>query len=143
AAIGQLEDSNSIHFYHFIASYKPLNDFLVYGKSEIFNSFRLYSIYKQPGFIKLISTAFAAQYDRLSYNAFIRGNSKLLARVYSIVPLVSEVHLDLAYKSIDREIRQRNKATDQIAQQISNESSPYNGDNISGVLNEMRQRFDI
>ncbi|MBO9204208.1 MULTISPECIES: hypothetical protein [Niastella] len=142
-AINELESNDKIEFYHFIANYSDLNDFLATGKENIFSSFRQESIYQLPEFINLISPWFSEQYDRALFKAYQNNNIDLLNKILSINPPVNHFDKDKLYKSLGATIKESINEIDQATRDIKNEESIYDETNIEEVLFLVQEKLDI
>lgn len=105
-SIDELEQQDRLEFYHFIAGYEPLNQFLTTGNTALFTAFKHESIFTLPEFIRFISPYFAAAYSRVLQQAYTHTSSATFLQVIAVPPIVTEEDKTVAYQSIRTQLNQ-------------------------------------
>lgn len=139
--IDELENTNALEFYSHLVSNKVLNDFLVNGNENLFESFKQESIYKLPEFIKFISPFFSSKFDKAILKAFSDEDEDRLRKILRTQILISTADLNLAFKGLSIEIHNRLQQVDAITQEIKNEESNYSEEDIDDVVDLVKDLF--
>jgi len=142
-AIDELENSNFVEFYSHLSNNKPLNDFLVNGNENIFQSFKQESIYKLPDFVKFVSPFFAPKFDKAILKSFVENDEEKTRAILRTQTLINTTDLNTAFKSISVEIQNRLSQVDTITKEIKNEESEYSDDDIEEVIGLTEELFPV
>jgi hypothetical protein len=140
-AVEELENKDFKEFYLYLASNKPLNEFLAIGNQKVFKNFKQDSIFKLPEFIEFISPYFAPKFDKAVLAAFEKNNPSLIKSILNTSILIEQSDLNLAYNSLTRHIQNNIDNTDKITKGIKNEESDYCEDNIEEVIQIVKDYF--
>ena len=139
--VNSLDNKEKIEFYHFIANYKELNEFLVNGNPQIFSNFRHESIYKLKSFIEFISPYFSQKYDLCLFKAFETEGYDYCKSILENKPLVTSSDFDKSYASLIASIKDRIREVDKTTASIRNEESIYDETDIDEVYNWASERL--
>lgn len=142
-AIDGLESKVTVEFFSHLANNRQLNDFLVNGDCELFNSFKQESIYKLPEFIDFVSPFFSTSLNRVLQKIFQNGDLELLKAALRTEHLVNRSELNNVYKSLSNEIQGRVAEIDEITKSIRDEESDYTEDDIKDVIDVVKKNFPI
>ena len=140
-AIDELTNNDIKEFYLYLANNKPLNEFLVNGKEEIFKNFKQDSIFKLPEFVSFISPYFAPKIDKVLLSAFENDNVELTKAILNSLTLIVQADLNLAFKSVSNNIQNKIDEIDKITKDIKNEKSAYDEDDIEEVVQLVKDYF--
>ena len=140
-AIDELTNNENKEFYLYLANNNPLNEFLAIGKEAIFKNFKQDSIFKLPEFVKFISPYFAPKFDKALLVAFENDNTDLTKSILSTSSLISQPDLNIAFKSVSINIQNKIAEIDEITNDIKNEESAYEEDNIEEVVQLVKEHF--
>ena len=139
----ELDESDKIEFYHFLANKQALNKFLAEGDIQLFNSFSQESIYKLPSFIDFISPYYSTSLNVSLLKAFKEGNSAGVQKLLSVTPLVTQNFKDNCYKGINSYLKQNISDVTAITTGIKNEEGVYDEDNCNEAFYEAREKLDV
>jgi hypothetical protein len=139
----ELDDSDNIEFYHFLANKHALNKFLVDGDPQIFNSFPQESIYKLPAFIDFVSPYYSTALNLSLLKAFKDGNKAGLQKLLSVTPLVNSNFKDACFKGINSNLKQSISDVNTITTGIKNEDSIYDEDNCNEAFYDAKEILDV
>ena len=140
-AIDELTNNDLKEFYLYLASNKKLNTFLVNGDDEVFNNFKLDSIFKLPEFVKFISPYFAPKFDKTLLIAFENENIDLTKAVLNTSFLIAQSDVNTAFKSVSNSIQNKISEINEITKGIKNEESNYDEDDIEEVVLLVKEYF--
>jgi hypothetical protein len=140
-AIDELTNNENKEFYLYLANNNSLNEFLAIGKEAIFKNFKQDSIFKLPEFVKFISPYFAPKFDKALLVAFENDNTDLTKSILSTSSLISQPDLNIAFKSVSINIQNKIAEIDEITNDIKNEESAYEEDNIEEVVQLVKEHF--
>ena len=139
--IDELASNDYKEFYLYLANNNPLNEFLVSGKDAIFKNFKQDSIFKLPEFIKFISPYFAPKFDKALLDAFENDNVELTKAILTTSILIAQTELNLGFKSVSNNIQNKIAEIDEITEDIKNEESSYDEDDIEEVVHLVKGYF--
>jgi hypothetical protein len=155
-AIDNLENPEYIEFYSYLAnSNQSLNYFLTNGDERFFAKFSQESIYSLPEFVDFISPYFALRFDKALHNAFITYfeddityfeddiKSSYTEDILETQILIKPTDINIAFKSLSVALTSRINETRKIAQEIKDETSDYDDDNIDEVTDLITESFPI
>lgn len=140
-AIDGLANNDLKEFYLYLASNKKLNNFLVNGNDDVFTNFKQDSIFKLPEFIKFISPYFAPKFGKAFLNAFENENVEQTKVILNTSSLISQANINTAYKSVSNNIQNKIAEIAEIKNDIKNEESVYNEDDIDEVVDLVIKYF--
>jgi len=140
-AIDELSNIDYKEFYLYLANNKPLNDFLVNGKDNVFKNLKQDSIFKLPEFVKFISPYFAPKFDKALLTAFVNDNVEHTKAILNISTLISQSEVNAAFKSVSNNIQNKIAEIDEITKDIKNEESVYDEDDIDEVVQIVKEHF--
>lgn len=140
-AINELSNNDLKEFYLYLTSNKKLNQFLVNGNDDVFYNFKQDSIFKLPEFVNFISPYFAQKFDKTLSNAFEDGDEELLKSILKTQFLISQSNINTAYKSVSNILQNRIAEVSGIKNDIKNEESIYDDDDIHEVVDIVTENF--
>lgn len=140
-AVDELSNNDLKEFYLYLTSNKKLNEFLVNGNENVFNSFKQDSIFKLPDFVNFISPYYAPKFDKALSNAFENEDVGLLKSILKTSFLVSQSNVNTAYKTISNILQNRLAELSEIRTDIKNEESIYDDDDIHEVVDLVTEYF--
>lgn len=140
-AVDELSNNDLKEFYLYLTSNKKLNEFLVNGNENVFNSFKQDSIFKLPDFVNFISPYYAPKFDKALSNAFENEDVELLKSILKTSFLVSQSNVNTAYKTISNILQNRLAELSEIRTDIKNEESIYDDDDIHEVVDLVTEYF--
>lgn len=140
-SIDELSNNDYKEFYLYLASNKPLNEFLVNGKDAFFKNIKQDSIFKLPEFVKFISPYFAPKFDKALLTAFVNENVEQTKAILNSSSLISQSEVNIAFKSVSHNIQNKIADIDEITKDIKNEESAYDEDNIGDVVQIVKEHF--
>jgi hypothetical protein len=140
-AIDELANNEHKEFYLYLASNKLLNEFLASGKETIFKNFTQDSIFKLSEFVKFISPYFAPKFDKALLSAFENDNVELTKAILNTISLIEQADLSSAFKSVSNSIQNKIAEIDEITNDIKNEISVYDEDDIDEVVQLVKVSF--
>ncbi len=142
-AIDELTNNDYKKFYLYLANNKPLNEFLVNGNESIFKNrfFKQDSIFKLPEFVKFISPYFAPKFDKALLTAFENDNADLTKAILYTSSLIAQTDLNSALKSVSNNIQNKITEINEITEDIKNEESAYDEDDIEEVVQLVKEHF--
>jgi hypothetical protein len=140
-AIDELTNNDYKEFYLYLANNKPLNEFLASGKEAIFKNFKQDSIFKLPEFVQFISPYFAPKFDKALLTAFENDNADLTKAIVNTSSLIAQADLNSAFKSVSNNIQNKIAEIDEITNDIKNEESAYDEDDIAEVVGLVKEHF--
>lgn len=138
-----LENKDNIEFYHFIANYKELNDFLLSSSQKLFDNFRQESIFKLQSFVEFISPFFSPEFEKVLIKAYQNQELSLFKRVIWIVAPVTEADLQKCYRSLTNLIKEQIQEVDTLTREIKDEESIYDVDDIDEVEEWIKDKLDV
>ncbi len=139
--IDELSINDLKEFYLYLANNKNLNIFLINGSDDIFFNFKQDSIFTLPEFVKFISPYFAPKFDKALLNAFESEDIEQTKAILNTSFLISQSDINMAYKSVSNNIQNKISEIDKITQDIKNEESVYDEDDISEVVENVIEKF--
>ena len=140
-AVDELSNNDLKEFYLYLTSNKKLNEFLVNGNENVFNSFKQDSIFKLPDFVNFISPYYAPKFDKALSNAFENEDVELLKSILKTSFLVSQSNVNTAYKTVSNILQNRLAELSEIRNDIKNEESIYDDDDIHEVVDLVTEYF--
>jgi len=140
-AVDELSNNDLKEFYLYLTSNKKLNEFLVNGNENVFNSFKQDSIFKLPDFVNFISPYYAPKFDKALSNAFENEDVELLKSILKTSFLVSQSNVNTAYKTVSNILQNRLAELSEIRTDIKNEESIYDDDDIHEVVDLVTEYF--
>ena len=140
-AIDELSNNDLKEFYLYLTSNKKLNEFLVNGNENVFNSFKQDSIFKLPVFVNFISPYYAPKFDKALSNAFEDEDVEILKSILKTSFLVSQNNVNTAYKGVSNILQNRLSEISEIRTDIKNEESVYDDDDIQEVVDLVTDYF--
>lgn len=140
-AVDELSNNDLKEFYLYLTSNKKLNEFLVNGNENVFNSFKQDSIFKLPDFVNFISPYYAPKFDKALSNAFENEDVELLKSILKTSFLVSQSNVNTAYKTVSNILQNRLAELSEIRTDIKNEESIYDNDDIHEVVDLVTEYF--
>jgi hypothetical protein len=140
-AIDDLSNNDYKEFYLYLANNKRLNEFLAKGHIDIFSNFKQDSIFKLPEFVKFVSQYFAPKFDKALLLAFKNIDVEQIKAILKTSFLISQVDVNIAYKSVSNNIQNKIIEIDKITRDIKNEESLYNEDDIEEVVDIVKEHF--
>lgn len=140
-AIDELSNSNLKEFYLYLTSNKKLNEFLVNGNENVFDSFKQDSIFKLTDFVNFISPYYAPKFDKALSTAFEDEDVELLKSILKTSFLVSQSNVNIAYKGVSNILQNRLSEISEIRNDIKNEESVYDDDDIHEVVDLVTDYF--
>ena len=140
-AIDELSNNDYKEFYLYLANNKPLNEFLVNGKDNVFKNLKQDSIFKLPEFVKFISPYFAPKFDKALLTAFVNENVEHTKAILNTSSLISQSEVNTAFKSVSNNIQNKIAEIDEITKKIKNEESVYDEDDIDEVVQLVKEHF--
>jgi hypothetical protein len=140
-AIDELSNNDLKEFYLYLTSNKKLNEFLVNGNENVFESFKQDSIFKLPDFVNFISPYYASKFDKALASAFEDEEVELLKSILKTSFLVSQNNVNTAYKSVSNILQNRLSEISEIRTDIKNEESVYDDDDIHEVVDLVTDYF--
>lgn len=140
-AVDELSNNDLKEFYLYLTSNKKLNEFLVNGNENVFNSFKQDSVFKLPDFVNFISPYYAPKFDKALSNAFENEDVGLLKSILKTSFLVSQSNVNTAYKTISNILQNRLAELSEIRTDIKNEESIYDDDDIHEVVDLVTEYF--
>ena len=140
-AVDELSNNDLKEFYLYLTSNKKLNEFLVNGNENVFNSFKQDSIFKLPDFVNFISPYYAPKFDKALSNAFANEDVELLKSILKTSFLVSQSNVNTAYKTVSNILQNRLAELSEIRTDIKNEESIYDDDDIHEVVDLVTEYF--
>lgn len=142
-AIEDLDDKDKIEFYSYLTTNIDLNKFLSNGEIGLLSNFKQESIYRLPEFVEFISPYFSAKIDQILLKSFLSNDFEIFSSALRTEVLISQGDLNKSYKSLSNEIQNRIAETEQLTNQIKEESSHYSDNNIDGLIDHVREKFPI
>lgn len=140
-AVDELSNNDLKEFYLYLTSNKKLNEFLVNGNENVFNSFKQDSIFKLTDFVNFISPYYAPKFDKALSNAFENEDVELLKSILKTSFLVSQSNVNTAYKTVSNILQNRLAELSEIRNDIKNEESIYDDDDIHEVVDLVTEYF--
>lgn len=140
-AIDELSNNDLKEFYLYLTSNKKLNEFLVNGNENVFESFKQDSIFKLPDFVNFISPYYAPKFDKALSSAFEDEEVELLKSILKASFLVSQNNVNTAYKSVSNILQNRLSELSEIRTDIKNQESVYDDDDIHEVVDLVTDYF--
>lgn len=140
-SIDELTNETTKEFYLFLANNKQLNEFLVNGNIELFNSFKQESIYKLKEFIDFVSPYYTPKFDKALSETFDKGNIKVLSTILNTTVLISLSDLNNAYKGVVKKLDDRIIEVRKITKDINEEQSEYSEKNIIKIVSRIEKEF--
>ncbi len=140
-AIDELSNNDLKEYYLNLTSNKKLNEFLVNGNENVFDSFKQDSIFKLPDFVNFISPYYAPKFDKALSNAFEDEDVELLKSILKTSFLVSQNNVNTAYKGVSNILQNRLSEISKIRTDIKNEESVYDDDDIQEVVDLVTDYF--
>lgn len=139
--IDELTNNDLKEFYLYLATNKKLNSFLVNGNNDVFINFKQDSIFKLPEFIKFISPYFAPKFDKTLLKAFESEDIEQTKSILKTSFLISQSEINIAYKSVSNNIQNNISEIAEIKNDIKNEESAYDEDDIDEVVDLVIEYF--
>ncbi|QQR98878.1 MAG: hypothetical protein IPK18_05020 [Sphingobacteriales bacterium] len=139
--IDELTNNDLKEFYLYLATNKKLNSFLVNGNNDVFINFKQDSIFKLPEFIKFISPYFAPKFDKALLKAFESEDIEQTKSILKTSFLISQSEINIAYKSVSYNIQKNISEIAEIKNDIKNEESAYDEDDIDEVVDLVIEYF--
>jgi hypothetical protein len=143
AAIDELNDSDKLEYYHYIANHHFLNNYLAIGDEAFFNSFRRDGKYLNEKFIDFISPYFTKQFDKSIVRAFKANNTNAFILILKTQVLFSQVDFNDAFKSLSIEIKARIQIIDEIKEEIENGNTEYTKNKFEKTYSFVKNNFPI
>jgi|JI6StandDraft_1071083.scaffolds.fasta_scaffold06846_6 hypothetical protein len=140
-AVDELSNNDLKEFYLYLTSNKKLNEFLVNGNENVFNSFKQDSIFKLGDFENFISPYYAPKFDKALSTAFEDEDVELLKSILKTSFLVSQSNVNTAYKTLSNILQNRLTELSEIRTDIINEESIYDDDDIHEVVDLVIEYF--
>ncbi len=140
-AVDELSNNDLKEFDLYLTSNKKLNEFLVNGNENVFNSFKQDSIFKLTDFVNFISPYYAPKFDKALSNAFENEDVELLKSILKTSFLVSQSNVNTAYKTVSNILQNRLAELSEIRNDIKNEESIYDDDDIHEVVDLVTEYF--
>lgn len=140
-AIDELSNNDLKEYYLYLTSNKKLNEFLVNGNENVFDSFKQDSIFKLLDFVNFISPYYAPKFDKALSNAFEDEDVELLKSILKTSFLVSQNNVNTAYKGVSNILQNRLSEISEIRTDIKNEESVYDDDDIQEVVDLVTDYF--
>jgi len=140
-SIDYLSNDDYKEFYLYLANNKKLNEFLIKGQIDVFRNFKQDSIFKLPEFVKFVSPYFAPKFDKALLNAFENEDVEQTKAILNTSFLISQADINTGYKSVSNNIEDKINEIDEITNDIKNEESFYNEDDIEDVVDIVKDYF--
>lgn len=142
-AIDQLGNIDYKEFYLYLCSNDKLNNYLISGEDLLFKRFKQDSIFKVPEFIEFISPFFAPKFDKSLSHAFENEDEQLVKSILKTSILFTQDDINTAYKSLTKLIQERISEIKTIREDIRDEVSAYDDDDIDEVLDLVHEYFPV
>jgi hypothetical protein len=142
-AIDQLGTNDFKEFYLYLTTNEKLNNYLISGEDLIFKRFKQDSIFKVPEFIEFISPFFAPKFDKSLLSAFENEDEQLVKSILKTSFLFTQSQINIAYKSLSKIIQERLSEIKKIREEIRDEVSLYDDDDIVEVLYLVQEYFPV
>jgi hypothetical protein len=141
--INELDNEEKKEFYYYLTTNPSLNNFLTTGNEKLFNSFSQESIYKIPEFITFINPFFSERFDKTLLRAFKANDTKLLTSILRTQILVNQSNINVAFKSVSNEIKNRIEEVDKITEEIKNGERECDEESIEEIVNLVKKAFPV
>lgn len=126
-----LADPEKREYYLFLADNQALSQFLQSGETSIFRNFRQEAIYKDKSFVSFISPFFAESYGLAYVQALKNQDKDLLQKMNNQVSLITKEDFEKVSQKNKEYLEQLTKEIKQLGEEIDNEESIYNDNNIA------------
>lgn len=141
--INELDNQEKKEFYYYLTTNPSLNSFLTTGNEKLFNSFSQESIYKIPDFIAFINPFFSERFDKSLLRAFKANDTKLLTSILRTQILVNQSNINVAFKSVSNEIKNRIEEVNKITEQIKNNERDCDEESIEEIVTQIKKDFPV
>jgi hypothetical protein len=142
-AIDELSNNDHKDYYLYLAHNKALNEFLANGNQSLFDNFKQDSIFKLPEFVNFISPFFAPRFDRALLANFEKNNHIQIKYILNTSSLLAPSDFNTAFKSVTNNIENTIAEIEKIKNDIENESSIYNDDNIDELIEIIKSKVPV
>lgn len=142
-AIHELDNEEKKEFYYYLTTNPSLNNFLTTGNEKLFNSFSQESIYKIPEFIAFINPFFSERFDKILLKAFKANDTKLLTSILRTQILINQSNINVAFKSVSNEIKNRIEEVNKITEEIKNNERECDEESIEEIVNLVKKAFPV
>jgi hypothetical protein len=142
-AINELDNEERKEFYFHLTTNEALNNFLANGDEKVFIPFSQESIYKIPEFINFINPFFSERFDKSLLKAFKANDFKLLTSILRTQILINQSNINIAFKSVSNEIKNRIEEIDQITQEIKSNERDCTEESIEEIVTIVKNNFPI
>lgn len=140
-AIELLSNNDLKEYFLYLSSNKKLNEFLINGNDEVFESFKQDSIFKLPDFVNFISPYFAPKFDKALLQAFENEDLQQTKAILKTSFLIAQKDINTAYRSISIAIQNRIAEINEIKNDIKNEISDFDDDSIENAVDLVTENF--
>ena len=140
-AIELLSNNDLKEYFLYLSSNKKLNEFLINGNDEVFDSFKQDSIFKLSDFVNFISPFFAPKFDKALLQAFENENLQQTKAILKTSFLIAQKDINTAYRSVSITIQNRIAEINEIKTDIKNEISDFDDDSIENVVDLVTANF--
>ncbi len=142
-AINELDNEEKKEFHYYLTTNPSLNNFLTTGNEKLFNSFSQESIYKIPEFISFINPFFSERFDKTLLRAFKANDTKLLTSILRTQILVNQSNINVAFKSVSNEIKNRIEEVNKITEEIKNNERDCDEESIGEIVTQIKKDFPV
>lgn len=140
-AIDDLANDEFKEFHFFIAKNKNFNNFLING--ELGNDKKGFhgNTHKLPNFTKFVSPYFAPKFDKALLKSFENNDLVKIKSILNTTYLISPEQINIAFKGVSNHIKCKILEIVLIKNDIKNEKSFYNENDIDEVLDLVVEYF--
>jgi hypothetical protein len=141
--INELDNEERKEFYYYLTTNPSLNNFLTTGNEKLFNSFSKESIYKISEFIAFINPFFSERFDKILLKAFKTNDTKLLTSILRSQILINQPNINIAFKSVSNEIKNRIEEINKITEEVKNNERECDEESIEEIVNVVKKAFPV
>lgn len=142
-AINELDNEEKKEFHYYLTTNPSLNNYLTTGNEKLFNSFSQESIYKIPEFVLFINPFFSERFDKSLLKAFKANDTKLLTSILRTQILVNQSNINIAFKSVSNEIKNRIEEVNKITEEIKTNERDCDEESIDEIVTQIKKDFPV
>jgi len=139
----ELDNKAKVQFYQYLNENQALNSFLANGDYENFKAIEFDPILKNPELVDFISPYLSENFGEIILNTFIKRDLELFTFAMESMPPFKQVYLSKAFRGLSNEIEGRISDLKTITEDIKDETSEYNVDNIDKIIKDVKLLFPV
>jgi hypothetical protein len=142
-AIDDLDNKDKKEFHFFIFQNVHFNKFITEGKLDLFENYKVESIYKLPEFLDFVSPFFSEQYDKLLAQNIKLGRLENVTKILSVRPITNDSYIGKCYKSTYVYLWEIDADINQISDDIKNKKSLFVENKFNELPNVILERINV